>query len=863
LRGEAAGVIIHGLGGVGKSTLAAQLVAALGEQAGLVVSLTGPVAVDQILATIAARLSSWCFAHDIDDRDTRRRLVGELRSGQTPWAERLGLLAEHLLPTLPVTLLLDNAEDNLTPDGPGGGQAFTVAGLGAFLGAWASLPGRAKLLATSRFPLPVDRETTRRLHSHHLGPMSVAEARKLLWRLPALDALAPGQQTRAVTDVGGHPRTLEYLDALLAGGHARFPDVAARLEAALHARGVDNPAAWYATTTGDLDRALAEAVTLAVDDVVLDDLLARLDDIPLARRLLVGASGYRLPVDEVGLAWQVADVVEPAADPVRDAQLAEIARLFAEAQPHGATADEVNLTGEQAELYNSWVAERRRPPLAVPDGFDAAVAALLDVGLLAPTSGTGDETAFTVHRWTATSVLARAGAAQVADAHRRAAAYWQWRVRVWPQDRLADVTENLEAGYHLLTAGDTDGLWSTTHAACAQLHTWGYWDWEEQVCRQTLDRLLPATELAAAFTQQLGGIAYLRGDYTSAEDLYHRSLAVGEELNDRAGIATSYGQLGNIAFQRGDYTGAEDLHRQALAINEELDNRAGIAASYHNLGNIAFQRGDYTGAEDLYRASLAIKEELGDRPGTATSYGKLGNIAQERKDYTAAEAHYRQAIAIAEELGDQAGTATWYQNLGLIALVRGDHSSAENHCRQALLIFEKLGNRASVAISHHNLGVIAQKRRDHAGAENHHRQSLAIKEELGDRLGAATSHRELGAIAQDRGDHAAAEDHYRQALTIFEELGDRTAASCYVDLGEIALARGDHASAEDLYRQFLTIEGKLGDRRSAAEDYGKFAVIARERGATPAPRISTAKPLPSSRSSATGPAWHVATVSSV
>src|SRR6185369_16417782 len=168
---------------------------------------------------------------------------------------------------------------------------------------------------------------------------------------------------------------------------------------------------------------------------------------------------------------------------------------------------------------------------------------------------------------------------------------------------LADVTENLEAGYHLLTAGDTDGLWSTTHAACAQLHTWGYWDWEEQVCRQTLDRLLPATELAAAFTQQLGGIAYLRGDYTSAEDLYHRSLAVGEELNDRAGIATSYGQLGNIAFQRGDYTGAEDL----------------------------------------YRASLAIKEELGDRPGTATSYGKLGNIAQERKDYTAAEAHYRQA----------------------------------------------------------------------------------------------------------------------------------------------------------------------------------------------------------------------------
>ncbi len=255
LRGDGAGVVLHGIGGVGKSTLAAQLIAGLGGQGGLVVSLSGPVAVDQILAAIAIRLSSWCFAHNIDLADVRHRLVEVLRFGQAPWAERLGLLAEHLLPTVAVTLLLDNAEDTLTPDGPGGGQRFLDSQLGGFLAAWVALPGRAKLLATSRYPLPVDRQTARRLTVHHLGPLSVAEARKLLWRLPALDALTPAEQARAVADVGGHPRTLEYLDALLAGGHAHFPDVAAKLEHALHARGIDNPAAWYADVDGDLDRA--------------------------------------------------------------------------------------------------------------------------------------------------------------------------------------------------------------------------------------------------------------------------------------------------------------------------------------------------------------------------------------------------------------------------------------------------------------------------------------------------------------------------------------------------------------------------------------------------------------------------------
>ena len=54
---------------------------------------------------------------------------------------------------------------------------------------------------------------------------------KLAWSLPALDKLDQGQLERVWRLVGGHPRSLEYLDALLAGGPARYPDVTARLSA--------------------------------------------------------------------------------------------------------------------------------------------------------------------------------------------------------------------------------------------------------------------------------------------------------------------------------------------------------------------------------------------------------------------------------------------------------------------------------------------------------------------------------------------------------------------------------------------------------------------------------------------------------
>ena len=56
LGGAKAGLVLHGIGGVGKSTLAAEVLRSLGEDAGLVVSKAGQVSVDDVLGEIGARL---------------------------------------------------------------------------------------------------------------------------------------------------------------------------------------------------------------------------------------------------------------------------------------------------------------------------------------------------------------------------------------------------------------------------------------------------------------------------------------------------------------------------------------------------------------------------------------------------------------------------------------------------------------------------------------------------------------------------------------------------------------------------------------------------------------------------------------
>ena len=176
---------------------------------------------------------------------------------------------------------------------------------------------------------------------------------------------------------------------------------------------------------------------------------------------------------------------------------------------------------------------------------------------------------------------------ELAEAHRQAAAYWQWRVQVWPQDRAADVHDLLEARHHLLQAGDAEAAGQVTELACSQLHTWGAWDQEAALIHDTLARLPADSPRQAAWIHQLGMIAQDRGDYDEAARQYQRSLDINERLGDQAGMAIGYHNLGILAHDRGDYDEAARQYQRSLDINERLGDQADMATGYHQLGMLA------------------------------------------------------------------------------------------------------------------------------------------------------------------------------------------------------------------------------------------------------------------------------------
>lgn len=215
LSGAKAGLVIHGTGGVGKSTLAAEVVRNLAPSM-VVASRAGTLGVDSLLDEVGLRFGDATRAAG-GEGEGLAEVAGILRRSDIEWSERWRLFS-GVLAAVPLVVLLDNFEDNLRF--VAGAWEVADTELGAMLARWARHPGRSRLVLTSRHPFGLPDGAHRRLASIHLGPLSAAETAKLIWQLPGLDVLSPEDQARAHRDVGGHPRTLEYLDALLRGGRS-------------------------------------------------------------------------------------------------------------------------------------------------------------------------------------------------------------------------------------------------------------------------------------------------------------------------------------------------------------------------------------------------------------------------------------------------------------------------------------------------------------------------------------------------------------------------------------------------------------------------------------------------------------------
>ncbi|WP_328505447.1 tetratricopeptide repeat protein [Streptomyces sp. NBC_00391] len=720
-----AGLVVHGLAGVGKSTLVTQFLQRLAPRAEDVVRIGG--------------------AADASVLAGARRRVAEAPPGGAP-----------------LIVVVDDVE---TEPEPGHPYARCVDPLLARqLADWADRPDRCRLIITGRHRLRLPTRTGRATATFHLGPLSPAESRLLIGRLPGLSRLPDKAVPLILTEIGGHPAGLGLLDALVRGAAPVLPGLDARLSDWLAAEGRSRAAA----RSRGLGAAIRSTRRLLARDTGADRLLRDLT--PAQYTALVSLSVHRHPVHPDDLA----------------------------ASPGTGTAP-------------------TRETLAV----------LESQGLLSSTAATDADTdtdtepSYFVCRWLATLLTGSEPPERLAAAHERAAHHWL-EIQRQKGDTPRIVRDLTESRHHFRQAGLIDDAFAMTAALVDRLRPTGAFTEMERLARESLE-WTPLTDHATAVLHDaLGCAAQDTGRFTEARS--HRERAL--ELFTRAGLdqeaATADIELGTLEEAMGEYPAAKERYERALVAFTGFDDLEEVKRARHYLGSVAIFTGDTAAARGHYEALLDLEASRPDEEspaGTAAALHQLGVVEHNCGRLDEADGHYRRALAVHEQLGDRTAMASGYLQLALLAREQGDLAEATALCRRAMRIGDEVGDVAGTAAGEHLLGMIAADAGEPEQARAHYERALAFLTLAGDRAAVGTVHHQLGVLAQGTGDIDRARDLYLRALTVAEECGDRYGAGrSRHQLGLLAAIEDDAAGAVSWHQQaletFEAIEDHDGQARA-------------------------------------------------
>jgi tetratricopeptide (TPR) repeat protein len=364
------------------------------------------------------------------------------------------------------------------------------------------------------------------------------------------------------------------------------------------------------------------------------------------------------------------------------------------------------------------------------------------------------------------------------------------RARQRPRDRAALL---LAYGNQLQASGQSEEAVQVLHQALKSY-------------RELKDHVGAGNALTA-----LGQLALRRGQVDEAERQFREAIALHQGASDREGEANALRALVELVEQQGHLDEAEQYLWQALAIHQRLQLRADEGSDLGELGRIAKEAGRLIEAEALLRQALAVDREVLAQREEAGVLLALGQIAQTRGDSEGATTALQEALALHREVRYPQGEGVDLIELARVAKSRGHLDVAQRYAEQALAVQYQTQDRREQGSCLRMLGEIAEARGDLDSAQGYFEQALVINREVRYRRGEGIVLLALGRIAQARGQVDAAEAHLRAGVNMLRDVDRVSYATCALALGSLLIT--SHGSQEEgchLLREAVAIRHELG-----------------------------------------------------
>ncbi|MEA3310464.1 MAG: AAA family ATPase [Chloroflexota bacterium] len=315
-------------------------------------------------------------------------------------------------------------------------------------------------------------------------------------------------------------------------------------------------------------------------------------------------------------------------------------------------------------------------------------------------------------------------------------------------------------------------------------------------------------KLLAHLEYHLATVLETQGHYTEAFEAVERGLDLPKVKQTLEGAQLYL--IGAGLFQRqGEYQSEEAWCRHSAKLAQAFQSVEAEkiqARSFYMRAYLSAQQGNPQSALKLGRKSLEIYQRLQDILGEMNTRNNLLLINMKLGHWQAATEHGEYALALARRVHDSEGEAKLTANLGELYRYQGRLAEAREAYETTLTITQNLGIRYGEALMENNLAATALREGALNEATQHLKKSELILQQLGSKgaLSELYRHRAEVYIAQQENQKALVWG--QKALTCAKAQGlEEGIGYAYLTLSRVYLALKELA-AVDKYLQQAAVE---------------------------------------------------------
>ena len=288
---------------------------------------------------------------------------------------------------------------------------------------------------------------------------------------------------------------------------------------------------------------------------------------------------------------------------------------------------------------------------------------------------------------------------------------------------------------------------------------------------ETIAQARGAPAWNAAVALRRARFADLTGEHEQALAALQSAIADAAALQDLSLESRAYHQWGRLLWKQGQPVEGREKLERGLELALRVGDRLQEGRCYIDIADTFIEQADFPSAMAYYQRSLDAYQEVGYRLGEISCLVDISATLDENGRHVEARQNRERALRLCRTIGWRRMEAHCLGQMGNNSFDLGDYAAAKVFLKQALVINREIGNRYGEALNQDTLGLVDTFHHDFVSALESGKDALRLQEQIKDRRGQGYTLNHLALAHTGLGQVEDARARFSQALALREDIG--------------------------------------------------------------------------------------------